>query len=128
MYLNLNEAITLNNSTSTKALTLVPTKTGFRTRLGAELWKAIGEPEMVEVLQLKKDVVILPARINANGIKVGKGRYFYDTELAKSMAKLAGIDFDTMDANSKNKSVQVGTFEIQPVDETINAAVIAFNK
>lgn len=123
MYINLQDAVALSSSTSIKALTVVPTTNGSRTRFGAELWQSIDEPERVEVLQLNENVVILPACTSNAGIKVGKGRYLYDTDLAANIVKLAGIDPTT-----PTKSRQIGTFEVQPVDDNINAAVINFDK
>ena len=58
-------------------------------------------------------------------MKVGKGRYLYDTATAKAIAKLAGIDLES----NESKSVQVGSYEINTLedDENFKVAVISFD-
>lgn len=123
--MNLTGAVSLVNSTANMALTLVPTENGLRTRLSAQLWEELGTPATVEVLQMDQALIILPARENAKLLKVGKGRYLYDTATAKAIAKLAGIDLES----NESKSVQVGSYEINTLedDENFKVAVISFD-
>lgn len=126
-YFNLTGATTLGKKNSSKAVTLVPTDTGLRTRLSAQLWSDLGNPEQVEVLQLNDKVIIIEARTKENALNVKKGRYIYSTEVAKAIAKLAEVDFNAQKENGEPKSISVGSYEIQPVDENISGAVISFN-
>lgn len=126
--INLTNAVSIVSSTMNKALGLIPTGNGLRTRPSAQLMEDIGNPENVEVLMVEGNVVIMPAREGTKALKVNKGRYLYDTELAKTIANLAGVDFEAREANGESKSVQVGSYEIQSVDDNTNAAVISFDK
>lgn len=128
--INLNNAVSLVSSTQNKALALIPTGNGLRTRLSSQLLDAIGNPDSVEVITLDGCVVIIPAREGADSLKVSKGRYLYSSKLAKSIAELAGVDFDARAASGESKSVQVGSYELQSVEgsEDTVAAVISFDK
>lgn len=126
-FIDLTGATALGKKNSSKAVTLVPTDTGLRTRLSAQLWNDLGNPEQVEVLQLNGKVVIIEARTKENAINVKKGRYIYSTEIAKAIAKLAGVDFNAKKENGESSSTSVGSYEIQPVDENTSGAVISFN-
>ena len=66
--------------------------------------------------------MILAAREGGNALKVGKGRYLYDTSIAKGIAKLAGIDL------GESKSVSVGRYEMctSEEDESVKLAVVSF--
>lgn len=61
--------------------------------------------------------------------KLKKGRYLYDTQLAATIAKLAGINFEERVANGESKSVSVGSYEINTLedDENFKVAVISFD-
>ena len=124
--LSIKNAVSLVNSIANMALTLVPTENGLRTRLSAQLWEEIGNPEKVEVLQMDQQIIILPAREGAKALKVGKGRYLYDTATAKAIAKMAGLDLESGDS----KSISVGSYEIgtSEDDESIPLAIVSFDK
>lgn len=127
-FFDLTGAVALSNSSTTMALTITPTSSGVRVKPSAQLLEAIGNPEKVEVLQLDGNVIILPARTETNALKVGKNRYLYDSALAKAIAKLAGVDFEAREATGESKSVQIGSYEIQPINENTYAAVISFDR
>ncbi|MCR4645339.1 MAG: hypothetical protein K5695_08020 [Oscillospiraceae bacterium] len=119
---SLSNAVSLVNSNANKALTLVPSSNGARTRLSAELWTELESPESVEVLQVGDQIVILAAREGGNALKLGKGRYLYDTSIAKGIAELAGINL------GESKSVSVGRYEMctSEEDESVKLAVVSF--
>ena len=111
---NLNDAVSLVNTTKEKALTLNQSGNSLRTRISPKLLNDIGSPDKVEVLSIENCVLILAAR---------EGKKY----LAKSIADLAGIDFSKREANGEAKSVQVGTYEIQEMNG-IDVAVINFDE
>ena len=124
---NLNDAVSLVNTTKEKALTLNQSGNSLRTRISPKLLNDIGSPDKVEVLSIENCVLILAAREGKKYLEIGKGRYLYDSNLAKSIADLAGIDFSEREANGEAKSVQVGTYEIQEMNG-IDVAVISFDE
>lgn len=127
--LKLQNAVSLVSSIANTALALVDTGNGLRTRLSPQLLEEIGNPEKVEVVSVDDSVVILPAREGNKALEVKKGRYLYDTQLAATIAKLAGINFEEREANGESKSVQVGSYEIgtSDVDDSIKLAIVSFN-
>ena len=127
--LKLQNAVSLVSSIANTALVLVDTGNGLRTRLSPQLLEEIGNPEKVEVVSVDDSVVILPAREGNKALEVKKGRYLYDTQLAATIAKLAGINFEEREANGESKSVQVGSYEIgtSDVDDSITLAIVSFN-
>lgn len=127
--LKLQNAVSLVSSIANTALVLVDTGNGLRTRLSPQLLEEIGNPEKVEVLSVDDSVVILPAREGNKALEVKKGRYLYDTQLAATIAKLAGINFEERVANGESKSVSVGSYEINTLedDENFKVAVISFD-
>ena len=127
--MNLTGAVSLVNSTANTALVLVDTGNGLRTRLSPQLLEEIGNPEKVEVVSIDGSIVILPAREGNKALEVKKGRYLYDTQLAATIAKLAGINFEEREANGESKSVSVGTYEIgtSEDDDSIKLAIVSFN-
>lgn len=127
--LSIKNAVSLVSSIANTALVLVDTGNGLRTRLSPLLLEEIGNPEKVEVVSVDDSVVILPAREGNKALEVKKGRYLYDTQLAATIAKLAGINFEEREANGESKSVQVGSYEIgtSDVDDSIKLAIVSFN-
>ena len=127
--INLTGAASIVSSIANTALVLVDTGNGLRTRLSPQLLEEIGNPEKVEVLSVDDCIVILPAREGNKALEVKKGRYLYDTQLAATIAKLAGINFEERVANGESKSVQVGSYEINTLedDENFKVAVISFD-
>lgn len=127
--LSIKNAVSLVSSIANTALVLVDTGNGLRTRLSSQLLEEIGNPEKVEVVSVDDSVVILPAREGNKALEVKKGRYLYDTQLAATIAKLAGINFEEREANGESKSVQVGSYEIgtSDVDDSIKLAIVSFN-
>ena len=127
--LKLQNAVSLVSSIANTALVLVDTGNGLRTRLSPQLLEEIGNPEKVEVLSVDDSIVILPAREGNKALEVKKGRYLYDTQLAATIAKLAGINFEERVANGEAKSVSVGSYEINTLedDENFKVAVISFD-
>ena len=127
--LKLQNAVSLVSSIANTALVLVDTGNGLRTRLSPQLLEEIGNPEKVEVVSVDDSVVILPAREGNKSIEVKKGRYLYDTKLAKTIATLAGINFEERAANGESKSVQVGSYEIgtSDDDDSIKIAIVSFD-
>ena len=127
--INLTGAASIVSSIANTALVLVDTGNGLRTRLSPQLHEEIGNPEKVEVLSVDDSIVILPAREGNKALEVKKGRYLYDTQLAATIAKLAGIDFEERAANGESKSVSVGTYEIgtSDDDDSIKLAIVSFN-
>lgn len=127
--LKLQNAVSLVSSIANTALALVDTGNGLRTRLSPQLLEEINNPEKVEVVSVDDSVVILPAREGNKALEVKKGRYLYDTQLAATIAKLAGINFEEREANGESKSVQVGSYEIgtSDVDDSIKLAIVSFN-
>ncbi len=88
------------------------------------MYEEIGSPEEVEVLQQNGKILILPARSDAKIIHaVRKGRYIYDTDVARSIADLAGIDLKAI-----TKSISVGRYTIEYIDENTKVAVISFTE
>lgn len=126
--INLTGAASIVSSIANTALVLVDTGNGLRTRLSPQLLEEIGNPEKVEVLSVDDSIVILPAREGNKALEVKKGRYLYDTQLAATIAKLAGINFEEREANGESKSVSVGTYEIgtSEDDDHINLAIVSF--
>lgn len=127
--INLTGAASIVSSIANTALVLVDTGNGLRTRLSPQLLEEIGNPEKVEVLSVDDSIVILPAREGNKALEVKKGRYLYDTQLAATIAKLAGINFEERVANGESKSVSVGSYEINTLedDENFKVAVISFD-
>ena len=127
--INLTGAASIVSSIANTALVLVDTGNGLRTRLSPQLLEEIGNPEKVEVLCVDDSIVILPAREGNKALEVKKGRYLYDTQLAATIAKLAGINFEERVANGESKSVSVGSYEINTLedDENFKVAVISFD-
>ena len=127
--LKLQNAVSLVSSIANTALVLVDTGNGLRTRLSPQLLEEIGNPEKVEVVSVDDSVVILPAREGNKALEVKKGRYLYDTQLAATIAKLAGINFEEREANGESKSVQVGSYEIgtSDDDDSIKLAFVSFD-
>lgn len=127
--INLTGAASIVSSIANTALVLVDTGNGLRTRLSPQLLEEIGNPEKVEVLSVDDSIIILPAREGNKALEVKKGRYLYDTQLAATIAKLAGINFEEREANGESKSVQVGSYEIgtSDVDDSIKLAIVSFN-
>lgn len=127
--LSIKNAVSLVSSIANTALVLVDTGNGLRTRLSPQLLEEIGNPEKVEVVSIDDSIVILPAREGNKALEVKKGRYLYDTQLAATIAKLADINFEEREANSESKSVQVGSYEINTLedDENFKVAVISFD-
>ena len=127
--INLTGAASIVSSIANTALVLVDTGNGLRTRLSPQLLEEIGNPEKVEVLCVDDSIVILPAREGNKALEVKKGRYLYDTQLAATIAKLAGINFEEREANGESKSVSVGTYEIgtSEDDDSIKLAIVSFN-
>ena len=127
--INLTGAASIVSSIANTALVLVDTGNGLRTRLSPQLLEEIGNPEKVEVLSVDDSIVILPAREGNKVLEVKKGRYLYDTQLAATIAKLAGINFEEREANGESKSVSVGTYEIgtSEDDESIKLAIVSFD-
>ncbi|MBO5318543.1 MAG: hypothetical protein J6B01_01880 [Ruminococcus sp.] len=126
--LSIKNAVSLVSSIANTALVLVDTGNGLRTRLSPQLLEEIGNPEKVEVLSVDDSIVILPAREGNKALEVKKGRYLYDTQLAATIAKLAGINFEEREANGESKSVSVGTYEIgtSEDDDHIKLAIVSF--
>ena len=127
--INLTGAASIVSSIANTALVLVDTGNGLRTRLSPQLLEEIGNPEKVEVLCVDDSIVILPAREGNKALEVKKGRYLYDTQLAATIAKLAGINFEEREANGESKSVSVGTYEIgtSEDDDHIKLAIVSFD-
>lgn len=127
--IDLTGAASIVSSIANTALVLVDTGNGLRTRLSPQLLDEIGNPEKVEVLSVDDSIVILPAREGNKALEVKKGRYLYDTQLAATIAKLAGINFEEREANGESKSVSVGTYEIgtSEDDESIKLAIVSFD-
>lgn len=127
--LSIKNAVSLVSSIANTALVLVDTGNGLRTRLSPQLLEEIGNPEKVEVVSIDDSIVILPAREGNKALEVKKGRYLYDTQLAATIAKLAGINFEEREANGESKSVSVGTYEIgtSEDDDHIKLAIVSFN-
>ena len=127
--INLTGAASIVSSIANTALVLVDTGNGLRTRLSPQLLEEIGNPEKVEVVSVDDSIVILPAREGNKALEVKKGRYLYDTQLAATIAKLAGINFEEREANGESKSVSVGTYEIgtSEDDESIKLAIVSFD-
>ena len=119
-YLDLSGAISLSKSVAAKAITIVNTKQGVRTRLSSQLWKDLGKPEQVEVFLLGDKVVITEAHNPDNALPVGEKRYIYSTGLA-------GVDFKERESNGEPMSAPVGSYEMQPISEELNGAVISFS-
>jgi hypothetical protein len=126
-YLDLSGAISLSKSVAAKAITIVNTKQGVRTRLSSQLWKDLGKPEQIEVFLLDDKVVITEAQNPDNALPVGDKRYIYGTGLAKKLAELAGVDFKARKSNGEPMSAPVGSYEMQPITEELNGAVISFS-
>lgn len=126
--INLTGAASIVSSIANTALVLVDTGNGLRTRLSPQLLEEIGNPEKVEVLSVDDSIIILPAREGNKALEVKKGRYLYDTQLAATIAKLAGINFEEREANGESKSVSVGTYEIgtSEDDDHIKLAIVSF--
>ena len=126
--LSIKNAVSLVSSIANTALVLVDTGNGLRTRLSPQLLEEIGNPEKVEVLSVDDSIVILTAREGNKALEVKKGRYLYDTQLAATIAKLAGINFEEREANGESKSVSVGTYEIgtSEDDDHIKLAIVSF--
>ena len=126
--LSIKNAVSLVSSIANTALVLVDTGNGLRTRLSPQLLEEIGNPEKVEVVSVDDSIVILPAREGNKALEVKKGRYLYDTQLAATIAKLAGINFEEREANGESKSVSVGTYEIgtSEDDDHIKLAIVSF--
>jgi len=116
-FLDLSGAISLSKFVAAKAITIVNTKQGVRTRLSSQLWKDLGKPEQVEVFLLGDKVVITEAQNPDNSLPVGDKRYIYGTGLAKKLAEL----------NGEPMSAPVGSYEMQPITEELNGAVISFS-
>lgn len=127
--INLTGAASIVSSIANTALVLVDTGNGLRTRLSPQLFEEIGNPEKVEVISVDDSIVILPAREGNKALEVKKGRYLYDTQLAATIAKLAGINFKEREANGESKSVQVGSYEIGTSDDDdhIKLAIVSFD-
>lgn len=127
--INLTGAASIVSSIANTALVLVDTGNGLRTRLSPQLLEEIGNPEKVEILSVDDCIVILPALEGNKALEVKKGRYLYDTQLAATIAKLAGINFEERVANGESKSVSVGSYEINTLedDENFKVAVISFD-
>ncbi|MCR5730512.1 MAG: hypothetical protein K6G20_09190 [Ruminococcus sp.] len=127
--LSIKNAVSLVSSIANTALVLVDTGNGLRTRLSPQLLEEIGNPEKVEVLSVDDSIIILPAREGNKALEVKKGRYLYDTQLAATIAKLAGINFEERVANGESKSVSVGTYEIgtSDDDDSIKLAIVSFD-
>ena len=126
-FLDLSGAISLSKSVAAKAITIVNTKQGIRTRLSSQLWKDLGKPEQIEVFLLDDNVVITEAHNPDNALPVGEKRYIYSTGLAKKLAELAGVDFKERKSNGEPMSAPVGSYEMQPITEELNGAVISFS-
>ena len=126
-YLDLSGAISLSKSVAAKAITIVNTKQGVRTRLSDQLWKDLGKPEQIEVFLLDDKVVITEAHNPDNALPVGEKRHVYSTGLAKRLAELAGVDFKERESNGESMSAPVGSYEMQPITEELNGAVISFS-
>ena len=126
--LSIKNAVSLVSSIANTALVLVDTGNGLRTRLSPQLLEEIGNPEKVEVVSVDDSIVFLPAREGNKALEVKKGRYLYDTQLAATIAKLAGINFEEREANGESKSVSVGTYEIgtSEDDDHIKLAIVSF--
>ena len=119
-FLDLSGAISLSKSVAAKAITIVNTKQGVKTRLSSQLWKDLGKPEQVEVFLLGDKVVITEAHNPDNALPVGEKRYIYSTELA-------GVDFKERESNGEPMSAPVGNYKMQPITEELNGAVISFS-
>lgn len=126
-YLDLSGAISLSKSVSAKAITIVNTKQGVRTRLSPQLWKDLGKPEQVEIFLNGDKVVITEAQNPDNALQVCEDRYVYGTGLGKRLAELAGVDFKTRKSNGEPMSAPVGSYEMQPITEELSGAVITFS-
>ena len=128
--MNLQNAVSIVNSSTNMALALVGIGNGLKTRISPQLLEEIGNPEKVEVLKVDGSIVILPARDGMKSVKVGKNRYLYDAKLAAAIAKLAGIDFEAREANGESKSVRLGTYTLEALedDENVKVAVISFDQ
>ena len=119
-FLDLSGAISLSKSVAAKAITIVNTKQGVKTRLSSQLWKDPGKTEQVEVFLLGDKVVITEAHNPDNALPVGEKRYIYSTELA-------GVDFKERESNGEPMSAPVGNYKMQPITEELNGAVISFS-
>ena len=121
--LNLSAAKKFRSASSSGgAITIIRTNgSGDRTRPSKSLLADIGNPTWVDVYLTGELVVIVPSTENsADSFKIGKGDVLYNTQLAKEIMQIAGIEFP------ENKSTSCGTYTIETVDDTTKAAVVSF--
>ena len=120
--LNLSAAKKFHSASSGGAITIIRTNgSGDRTRPSKSLLTDLGNPSWVDVYLTEEQVIIVPSMENsADNFKIGKGDVLYNTQLAKEIMQIAGIEFP------ENKSTSCGTYTIETVDDTTKAAVVSF--
>lgn len=121
--LDLSAAKKFHSATSSGgALVIIRTNgSGDRTRPSKSLLADLGNPSWVDVYLTEEQVIIVPSTENAaDSFKIGKGDILYNTQLAKEIMQIAGIEFP------ENKSTPCGSYTIEAVDDTTKAAVVTF--
>ena len=91
-----------------------------RLKIGKQLYSDLQNAERIEVLFTDEHVILIPARNENSGIKLGKGNILYNAAIVRKIQKLAGIE-------ETPGSTKIGSYHMQKFDENTVAAVISFN-
>ncbi len=118
-YVDLSTA-TLSTTSSTDGCITVINCDSPRMKIGKELHSDLQNAERIEVLFTDENVVLIPARSENSGIKLGKSNILYNAAIVRKIQKLAGIE-------ETPGSTKIGSYHMQKFDENTVAAVISFN-
>ena len=134
-YFDISGAVTIGKNSTEGCLTLYPAGKGLRTRLSTQLYTELGNPTKLTILEKDGKLILMKPLTAGSGTKVSDDRVIYDADAAARIAELAGIDFKAIiqeaevkatNGEKGSKSVHVGTYEFQPIDENTQVAVISF--
>lgn len=94
-----------------------------RFRLSKEFAQDLGSPSAIYMYFAKDKLVIVAADAGSSkSFKFGSGGIIYNSNLAKKIMELSGAEFP------EGKSVKVGSYEMNQLEDGTSYAEVTFNK
>lgn len=120
-FINLNDAEAFSSNNSDGCVTIINVPTSKRIKFSKKLMEELGNPTSIEIFFIEQTMIVLAARDNVkNPISFSSGGIIYNGQLAEKIMSRSSAEFP------EGKSVRVGSYEMQSVDENTQAAVISF--
>lgn len=121
-YVDLSNAVEFEPSSSNGCLTIIATSNSTRLQISKSILADLDEPEAVKIHIADKNIAIFSTQKDShNSLKLGKGGIIYNTELAKKILQISGVDV------KEKGSTKLGSYKLQKLDDDTLAAVVSFD-